>query len=296
MKRPIAAAKSLEGCRDGILPSIGVVKLSTDIGNIDGVATVASVSRALQILKCFSLETPELGVTEISRRLNFNKSTTYRLLTTLEREEFLYQVEGGRYALSFTVLEIAAGIEAADGVREVILESLRRLVDRTGETAHLAVLDAGEVLYVEKVEGTWSLRMPSAVGRRVPLNCTGLGKVLLAGLPPEEAERVVRSRIWESRTRFTITDSDQLMSEINLVRDQGFALDREEIEEGLLCIATPIRDDHGVTCAGISIAAPASRIAPKLEEEIQAVVESGAWLSQRLGPLARRLREAARVS
>jgi IclR family KDG regulon transcriptional repressor len=259
----------------------------------DNVATVASVSRALRILRCFSPGRTTLGVSEIARMLQMHKSTTYRLLVTLEREQFLYQVEPGRYALSYTVLELATAVTNSGGVREIVLEQLGRLVAQTGETAHLAVLDDGEVLYLEKVEGTWSLRMPSAVGRKVPLNCTALGKVLLSGMEPEELDDVARSRRWSAATEHTVTDPKKLMSIARRVRKDGFAIDREEIELGLLCIAAPIRDDVGQICAGLSISGPLSRVDPNLSAYVEHVIAAADAVSKRLGARARGLREVA---
>jgi DNA-binding IclR family transcriptional regulator len=266
---------------------------STELTPTDNVATVASVSRALRILRCFSPERTALGVSEIARVLQMHKSTTYRLLVTLEREQFLYQVEPGRYALSYTVLELATAVSNSGGVRAVVLEQLGQLVAQTGETAHLAVLDDGEVLYLEKVEGTWSLRMPSAVGRKVPLNCTALGKVLLSGMAPDELDDAVRSRRWVAVTDNTVTDPKKLGSIARRVQKDGFAIDREEIELGLLCIAAPIRDDVGEVCAGISVSGPLSRIDPNLSSYVENVKAAADAISNRLGAQARSLREVA---
>lgn len=260
------------------------------------VPIIGSVSRALRILRCFSVDTPELGVSEIARRMDIHKSTVHRLLATLESEGFIRQTEGGRYTLSLTLLELSAGVIAWEGIRETVLSSLQELAERTGETAHLAVLDAGEVLYIEKVEGKWALRMPSSVGKRLPLNCTALGKVFLAGIERSESHRIVHGQNWAARTPNTLTRPDELEAEVNAVRDQGFALDREEIEEGLVCIAAPIVDERGITSAAVSISAPSSRMLSHLEDRIEALQETCRLLSLTLGSNARRLREAARTS
>lgn len=258
----------------------------------EGVQTVESVARALRILKCFSAERPELGATEVARLLNMHKSTAHRLLVTLAREGLIHQVEGGGYALSWTVVEIATGVAARQGVGRAVLATLKELTKQTGETAHLAVFEEGEVLYVEKVEGTWSLVMPSAVGRRVPLNCTALGKVLLAGLGESEARRMIYGRRWEAPTPHSITDPDRLEREVSSVRAQGYAIDCEEIELGLMCVAAPVVDDLGQTCAGMSIAAPSTRVHEHLDAYVAAVTKAASDLSLALGPRARELSEA----
>jgi DNA-binding IclR family transcriptional regulator len=260
------------------------------------VPPIGAVSRALRVLRCFSVDTPELGVSEIARTLGIHKSTVHRLLATLELEGFVRQVEGGRYMLSVAVLELSAAVIAWESIRETVLASLQELARRTGETAHLAVLDAGEVLYVEKVEGKWSLRMPSSVGKRLPLNCTALGKVFLAGLEREEGHRIMHGRLWEARTPNTLTDPYRLEAEVDAIRDQGYAVDREEVEEGLACIAAPVTDDRGITSAAISISAPSSRLLARLEQHVGAVQEAGVALSQILGADVRRLREASHTT
>lgn len=257
------------------------------------VQPVESVRRALRVLNCFSAEQPELGVTELARMLVMHKSTIHRLLVTLEVEGFVYRVGSGAYTLSWKAFRIGSAAAAWEAMRDAVLDGLRGVAERTGETAHLAVLSEQKVLYVEKVDGSWSLRMPSAVGKTLPLNCTALGKVLLAGLEPEAAERIVYATRWPRMTDHTITDPAALLEEVRKAAGQGYAIDHEEIEEGLLCVAAPVKDDRGVTCAALSIAGPASRLDRRLEESIEVVREACAGLSARLGAEARRLRKAS---
>jgi IclR family KDG regulon transcriptional repressor len=252
---------------------------------------VESVRRALRVLRCFRLEEPELGVTDIARELGLPKSTVHRLLATLEAEGFVHQLNGSRYVLGWKAFELGAAVWAWNAMRQPVLRRLESLVTITGETGHLGVLDEGEVLYIEKVESPRPLRMPSAVGRRVPVHCTALGKTLLAGVESELAGRLIRDRPLRSFTTNTITEPDTLLREIEQARSQGFAIDREEIEEGLMCVAAPVVDEQGDTSAAISISGPASRITPRLEDQIVAVRETCAALSRDLGPNARRLRE-----
>jgi len=255
-----------------------------------GAVPVESVRRALRILGCFGPTRSELGVTDLAEMLVMHKSTVHRLLLTLEREGFVRQVSG-RYALTWRLLEIASGIPVRDGIRQTALRHLAKLSERSGETAHLAVLYSGQVLYVEKVEGTRALRMPSAVGRRVPLHCTALGKVLLAGVEESEARRLVFGAPLPSLTPNTITDPVALSKHVSQVRRRGFAIDREEIEEGLMCIAAPVSSSSESTCAAISIAGPVSRLEARLQDNIVAVRETCAGLSAELGPLAHQLRD-----
>lgn len=276
-----------------------IVRPTTDFDN-DGevrrgaaqAVPVESVRRALRILRSFTPERPEVGVSDIARTLGMHKSTTHRLLTTLELEGFVHQTESGRYALSWAVLTLANAIPTSQAIRQHVFDHLRELANRTGETAHLAVLDRGEVLYVEKVEGSWSLRMPSAVGRRVPLHCTALGKVLVAGLDLEERRRLIAAHELHAPTARTITDPATLITETERVRAQGYALDMEEFEQGLVCIAAPICDERRRTCAAISIAGPAPRLLGHLDDRIGDVQATAEALSGALGPHAAALSAA----
>lgn len=253
------------------------------------VQLVESVRRAVSILRCFSVELPEWGIAELSRRLRMNKSTVFRLLATLEHDGMVQQIEPGRYVIGFALNEVGSAALGGQSMRIAINEVLQGLVKLTGETAHLAVMENVDVLYIEKHESPRALKMPSAVGRRVPLNCTSLGKVLLAGMPDEQLRRVVFGTRWQALTPYSITDPDALMAEVEQVRRQGYATDREEIEEGLMCIAGPLVDDTGRTCAGVSIAGPSSRVGASLDAYARDVRDACQTLSTRLGSNARRL-------
>jgi DNA-binding IclR family transcriptional regulator len=266
--------------------------LASDLSAAPVAPAVESVRRALRILRCFSLDDPELGVSEIARRLEMHKSTVHRLIATLEMEGFVHQVGGNRYALGWKLFELGEAVRGLYSTRDAILRHLRHLVDATGETAHLAVLDEGDVLYIEKVESSRPLRMPSSVGKRIPPHCTALGKVFLAGLSEPDLWKYVY-RPLQRFTPNTITDPDRLRSEVEMVRDQGFAVDHEEIEEGLMCIAGPIVDDRAAVCAAVSIAGPASRIGHRQSEFVVAVTSACAALSAELGAKARHLSELA---
>ncbi len=253
------------------------------------VQLVESVRRAVAILRCFSVEQPEWGIAELSRRLRMNKSTGFRLLATLEHDGMVQQIEPGRYVIGFALNEVGSAALGGQSMHIAISEVLQGLVKLTGETAHLAVIDDFDVLYIEKHESLRALKMPSAVGRRVPLNCTSLGKVLLAGMPDEQLRRVIFGTEWPSLTPNSITDPDALMAEVERVRRQGYATDQEEIEEGLMCIAGPLVDETGRTCAGVSIAGPSSRVGAGLDAYARDVRDACQTLSTRLGSHVRRL-------
>ena len=161
---------------------------------------------------------------------------------------------------------------------------LQHLTDVTGETSHLAVLNDGQVLYVDKVESTRSLRMPSQVGKRLPVHCTGVGKALIAFLPEEVLKGVLARRGMPRMTAHTITDRDLFMRQLGDVRERGYAVDNEEIDEGLTCIAAVVRDHTSHVVAAISIAGPTSRLRPETQaDRAREVVGSANAMSRALG-------------
>jgi DNA-binding IclR family transcriptional regulator len=253
-------------------------------GNGAGAAPpVEAVRRALRILSLFEPTSPELGISDVARRLGMHKSTVHRLLATMQAEGFVYQTAGGQYALTWKVLQLSAARSAHRGLREAVLHQLEPLAQQTGETAHLAVLDGRQVLYVEKVESRHQLRMPSAVGRHVPLHATALGKVLAAGLDEATVSQLLFGHKLEAFTPTTLTRPQDVLSELDKVRDRGYAVDNEEIEYGLTCVAAPVLGPQGETCAAISIAGPTSRVAARAEEYAQAVRTACDQLSAALG-------------
>jgi DNA-binding IclR family transcriptional regulator len=246
------------------------------------------VDRVVDILEAFTRLGPELGVSDISRALGLKKATTHRLLASLRRRGIVAQDPvSRRYRLGLKLWELGqmatTQIDWIGRVRPLLQE----LTDRVGETTHLAVLNDGQVLYVEKVESTRSLRMPSQVGRRLPAHCTGVGKALIAFLPEEVTRAIVVRRGLTRFTRNTITDPALLEAELARVRERGYSVDNEEIEEGLVCIGAPIRDHSSHVVAAVSMAGPSSRVRPEtIEVHARAVVEIAAEMSALLGSQA----------
>jgi IclR family KDG regulon transcriptional repressor len=233
---------------------------------------VQVLDRALSILEVLGQEEPELTLAELSERLRLPKSTVHRLLGVLEQHRFVEKAaRGGKYRLGLRLFELGSKVIANLDLRERARPYLERLVLETGETTHLCVLDDGEVLYLEKVEASRTVRVPSIVGQRYPVHCGAAGKSLLAFLPDDELDKLIRARGLKAYTSNTITTLAQLRSELQLIRDRGYAIDNEEFEQGLRCIGAPVRDYSNKVIAAISIAGPTFRIT---EEKIPALARS----------------------
>lgn len=246
---------------------------------------VQVLERSLGILELLCTDGPELSLIELSERLGLHKSTTHRLLGVLEQYRFVEKSSStGRYRLGLKLFELGSNAIAHLDWRERARRYLQRLAFETGETAHLCILDDGEVLYLEKVEAPRTVRVPSIVGRRYPAHCGGAGKTLLAFLSDEEIDDVIKRRGLKTYTRNTLATPAQLKEGLRVVREQGYAIDNEEFEEGLECIGAPIKNYSGKVVAAISIAGPAFRITeeklPMLAKSVIAVAQE---LSAELG-------------
>lgn len=234
---------------------------ATPAANGRNSATVQSIDRAVQILNVLcEAETP-LSLAAISTRVGLRKSTTYRLLRTLGQHSLVAQDPLSKsYAPGFRIFEWSSAVTRKLDLREQALPELRELSERTEETVHLAILDQGDVIYIDKQESRHAIRMYSAIGRRAPAYCTAVGKVLLAHLAPAQLDAVLAVRKLERRTPNTITSRRALKQELALTRARGYALDQAEHEPNIYCVACPIFNQHGQVIAAMSLTVPSLRL------------------------------------
>jgi IclR family transcriptional regulator, KDG regulon repressor len=246
---------------------------------------VKSVSRALHIIDIVSSEKDGLGVTEIAKQMDINKSSVYRILSTLVQYGYIEQdKETERYKLGYKFLDISSKLLESIDLRREAKPYLRELEKETNEVIHLVVYDQGEVIYIEKLEGTETLRMHSKVGKRAPMHCTGVGKAILAHLPLNVVLEIIERKGLPKHTDFTITDRDALLKELEKVKQKGYALDLEENEYGIRCIAVPIFDYSGNVVAAVSISGPTIRMTDERIEKLQERIRYiGRQISERLG-------------
>jgi DNA-binding IclR family transcriptional regulator len=246
---------------------------------------VQSVERTLDILESLVDFGSEVGLVEISQGVTLPLATVHRLLGTLIRRGYVKQNRQNRkYSLGFRALQMGNDMRQRFALRLEARPFLHRLMERTGESANLAVLDDGEVVYIDQAQSSKILRMFTQLGNRVPAHSTGSGKVMLAFGTPETAEGVLRRYGMPVRTPHTITDAMRFREELARIRAQGFALDDEEHEEGVRCLAVPVRDSSGQVVASLSVSGPATRLNDaQVAAFTSEVLDCGAQLSARLG-------------
>lgn len=246
---------------------------------------VKSVSRALDIITLVSLKKGGLGVTEIANQIDINKSSVYRILSTLVQYGYVEQDnETGKYKLGYTFLDISSKLLESIDLRAEARMFLQELENETNEVIHLVVYDQGEVVYIEKLDGNETLRMHSKVGKRAPMHCTSVGKAILAHLPSSVVLDILDRKGLPMHTDKTITNKEDFLAELMTVRQKGFALDLEENEYGITCIAVPIFDHMGHVIAAISISGPTIRMTEERLNELQSRMQHiGNQISGRLG-------------
>ncbi len=222
---------------------------------------VRAVERALILLRSFLSADEGLTTSEISSRIGLDPSTAFRLLVTLESMAFVQQEPTtGRYRLGVACLELGSHFLMTNDLRASAQCAMEKLRNEFGETVHFAVLDGDEIVYLEKLPGLHPIGlMSSHVGRRAPAYCTGVGKALLACLPGQEFERLFSRRNLTKYTDNTITNFAALRAELAKIRKKQYAIDNEEHEAGVKCVAVPILGYDGVAAA-LSIAGPAERM------------------------------------
>ncbi|MCD4851291.1 IclR family transcriptional regulator [Arthrobacter sp. AK01] len=223
----------------------------------------AAVDKAMALLSSFGNDAfTGVGVSELARRADMSKSTAFRVLGMLQRSGAVERA-GNAYRLGKLIHNLGAGQEtAAHGrMRDALTPYLADLYELSRQTVHLAVLVGTEVAYLNKLYGHLQVKSPSRIGGRAPAYCTAVGKVLLA-YNPEASEQVMASEL-AAWTPSTITDPEALQVELQQVRLNNLAYDREEILQGLNCIAAPVMGPNGRPVAALSVSGPAGKFIPE---------------------------------
>ncbi|MDH4135947.1 MAG: IclR family transcriptional regulator [Anaerolineae bacterium] len=247
--------------------------------------TNLSVRRAITILEHLAEAQEPKELTAVSHDLAMNKSTVYRFLSTLAKAGYVRQEsDTGRYALGPRVAWLAAKFLETVDIRQLARPILEELGRESGETIHLAILDQDEVVYIEKIDGRQAVQMVSRVGSRLPVHSTALGKVLLADLPESQWQRYISEVGLTAHTPNTIVVPEAFFEHLRQVQRQNYSIDNVENEEGVRCVAAPIRDHTRKTIAALSISGSTITMTPEKVESLVPLVQKGALtISERLG-------------
>ncbi|MBI9107459.1 MAG: IclR family transcriptional regulator [Spirochaetales bacterium] len=248
--------------------------------------TAQTVTRALGLLELLGKH-KRLTASQIIEMTDIHRSTTYRLLGTLIQLGYIRKDDASSmYSLSPKILTLASSVQEARDIKDIARPFIDELHKKTLETIHLAVLDNDELVYLDKRESNRNLRvvMNSKTGSHAPLYCTGIGKVLLSGMSDGQLHDYIKTVRFIKYTENTIAGIQELLSEIDEIRQQGYAEDREEHEEGVYCVASPVISSAGETIAAFSVSLPSVRRTEELRLEIiEAVKTASDKISEAVG-------------
>jgi IclR family KDG regulon transcriptional repressor len=252
---------------------------------VDHAATrLSSVGTAIALLKCFSAEEHELGVSDLSRKLGVAKSTVHRLARTLIADGMLEQnPENEKYRLGIALFGLGALVRRRMNLSSEARQDLFALRNVTGETVQLAILDGADIMFVYNLESTQAIRVNSDIGVRKPAFCTASGRAILAFQSDEAVREVLASRL-ERRTPRTETDPARLRKLLSEVKARGFSIEDEESEAGMRAIAAPVRGAGGIVVGSVAVAGPVQRLSKDtLARFAPQVIRTAEAISARLG-------------
>ncbi len=247
---------------------------------------VSSLARGIRVMECFSAGRASLSLTDIAEEMGIAKASAYRLVSTLVGVGCLqYDQETKRYRLGLKTLEFGHACLAGLGFPETAQPILEELVNRTRESASMAILDGDEIVYVARVASRRVMSVNLSVGARLPAHCTSMGRILLAGLDEAAFQRWLEVAELTAYTQFTIVDKAKLAERVSRAREQGFTVTSQELEVGLTSAAAPVRNAQGHVVAAINVSTFTSRYTDvELSEKVvPTLVEAAQTISNSLG-------------
>jgi IclR family acetate operon transcriptional repressor len=248
-------------------------------------AQVQSLTRGLSILEALAKAEAGISLTEIAQRVDLPPSTTHRLLSTLEKMGYVYQSEElGHWYVGLQAFTVGSGFLAN---RDFVGQShvyMRRLMEQSGETANLAILDGTEAVFIAQVQCREMMRILVKLGSRVPLHASGVGKAIFAALPDEQIDAILKVKGLPRITGNTIVAPETMWAALKVIRHRGYSFDDEEHAPGTRCVAATIYDEHAEPLGAISLAGPSSRLPDERIKQLGPIVAHTAEeLTRKLG-------------
>ena len=244
---------------------------------------INSLDKGTKVLELLA-DKGELSVTKVAEHLGLNRTGSHRFLATLRELGYVEKNKDSRYQLTFKILELGMKMANRFEIRREARPYMQELSLAFRETVNLGIRDGLEILHLDKIDSLEILRMDSPVGSRAPAYCTALGKANLAFLPEKELDDLLNGVKLKPYGPNTITSKKMLRQELEKIRNQGYAVDNEELAYGLRCVAAPIFDHTGLPRYSISVAGPAMRLTEKSVQQIQKTIRKFCnELSRRLG-------------
>jgi DNA-binding IclR family transcriptional regulator len=256
-----------------------------------------ALDRAVAILDLLSDSPSSMGLGDVADSLGLHKSTAHRFLMVLEHHGMVGRTLAGKFRLGMRLFDYGNRAVEQYDLRECARPFLKKLVEEVEETAHLCVLENMHMVYIDKLEPERTIRMISRIGSSSPIHCTAVGKAILAEMSVEDAKEIVRRLRFGSFTKKTLTTRAALMEEIVRTKRRGYAMDNEEREEGVRCVAVAILDAASKPVAAVSISGPKFRVSgPKLTLFVKKLMECAEGIEKDMGYNSRSERRLERTS
>jgi IclR family acetate operon transcriptional repressor len=252
----------------------------------ESVPAGSAILRAVRVLEAIARQDSPPQLSEICREVELPKPTVYRILTTLEHAGLVGREPGSkRYACAERLSALAGQTLLRSPHRAARRAVLEELVEQVGETCNLSIPNNNSVLYLDRIEASWPLRISLGAGSKLPLYASACGKIFLGHLPKRSRERYLRVTPLIRHTPNTVNDPTRLAREFELVRTNGYAVDNEEYLPGICCLAVPVRDADGRVVAAVAVQAPTSRMTieqsieflPQLRQAAEAISQTIDW-------------------
>jgi len=243
------------------------------------------LAKGLNLLEELAQSAEGMTAVGLANCIGIHKTSVYRYLNTLLQAGYIQTNGDGRYHLGNKILELSSQLLRRMPLRETAHPFLIKLSVETQKTVHLCVLDGHDVIYIDKIESQRTLPILSRIGSRAPAYCTGVGKALLSSLPTDQVVDLLRQSSLTKRTSMTITDPIELLAELKITKERGYAIDNGENEEGIKCFAIPVREYGGDVVGAISATGLKREFdgPEETEKMIAPVMETAAEISRALG-------------
>ncbi|WP_440880448.1 IclR family transcriptional regulator [Tenacibaculum sp. C7A-26P2] len=222
-----------------------------------------SIIKAFELLNAFTVEKNTWGVRELAQKTGYNKSTVYRILNTLSVLNVIHQNSNDKYSLGSKLFELGNRVSIYKSIRKLSNDSIKKTALEIQETVLLSIIKDNQVFHINKADSLHGLKMNTSIGAYQPIYATASGKLLFSFLDEDEKENIINNTDLKKYTKNTITSRNELLKELEKIKNQGFALDIEELEPGLICIAIPVKNKNGNIIASLSASGPLSRFRMK---------------------------------
>ena len=265
------------------LPITDVTSATKRTSPAPGDSYVQSFARGLEVIRSFSAQSPRQTLSEVAARTGLTRAGARRILLTLQTLGYV-ESDGKLFRLTARILDLGFAYLSSLPIWNLAEPLMETLAGQVKESCSAAVLDGTDIVYVMRVSTHKIMSISLGVGSRLPAYCTSMGRMLLSALPPDQMMQVLQASERSARTRYTVTDPDELAAKIAQVRKQGWSMVNQELEEGLVSMAAAITDRTGQTVAALNISGQANRTSAKVMQEtmLPALLETAQRISERL--------------